>query len=118
MFRKLPTSGIKSRCLMGSPSNTGSQPTMPTAHWCITADLDGRCPLYPESGHWFYVSGCPLCAKSSREQVQQNLLLKATYSMTLSASTKAEAGISKPIDFAVFMLTINSKLVGCCTGTL
>jgi hypothetical protein len=38
--------------------------------------LDWRGPLTnvrftPKSGHWFHVSGCPLCARSRREQMQQ-----------------------------------------------
>jgi len=39
-----------------------------------------------------------------------------TYSITSSARARIEGGMVRPSALAVFKLTTNSKVVGCCTG--
>ena len=57
-------------------------------------------------------AGCPLCAKSRREQSQQ----RASYSITRSARASTVSGIVMPSAFAVRRLIDNSTCVGCWTG--
>ena len=60
----------------------------------------------PESGHCSAQQGCPLCAK----------LRPANHSITLSARTRNDSGIFRPIAFAAFKFTTNSNLTDICTG--
>ena len=55
-------------------------------------------------------------ANNGRERVQQWMHQKAGYSITSSARASKVGGTSRPSALAVLRLTINSYLVGACTG--
>jgi hypothetical protein len=73
---------------LGSEQLCASQQNrMPNVRFGSKADIasinwDVR--FTPKSGHWFYVSGCPLCAKSRPSAMQQ----KDRYSITSSANSR------------------------------
>ncbi len=60
----------------------------------------------PKSGHVRCKQECPLSANSGH----------CAYSMTSSAVASSDCGMVRPSAFAVLRLTINSYLVGACTG--
>jgi hypothetical protein len=94
-----------------------------------------------ELGHCSMHSACLKSATTGREQMQQTTSANAAYSITssartssvggtvspsafklpihsttLSARSRIESGIFRPIALAVFMLSTNWKCVGCSTG--
>ena len=92
-----------------------AQAGRPHVRFGSKADIPATSPdvrFTPKSGHWFRLSGCPLCAKSGREQLQQ----MAFYSITSSARASNEWGTSRPSALAVLRLITSSYLVGACTG--
>src|SRR6516162_7952449 len=68
--------------------------------------------LPPKADIALHCSECPLCAKSGREQPQQN----PAYSITSSAPASSDCGTVSPSAFAVLRLMTSSYLVGACTG--
>src|SRR5262245_28653071 len=74
---------------------------------------DARFTRYaPESDRKADIAGCPLCAISCREHMQQRM----RYSITSSARASSEGGTVRPSIRAVSALITSSNLVACATG--